>query len=681
MFTILTMQNCFFIALILWAVGALGALAFWKNCQWANWWGNFFAILGSAFGLLTSSQSLIFNSVFSFKAASPVPLLSFAFSVDKLSAFFIFIISLISILASIYALGYTKHYYNKYNLGALGFFYNIFLAGMVMVVSASNSLFFLLVWELMSLSSYYLVIFENKKQENLDAGALYFIMTHLGTVFITLAFLLLYRFTGSLDFGMIKEQIVTVSPLMRNAIFFLALVGFGTKAGIIPFHIWLPKAHPAAPSHVSALMSGVMIKTGIYMLIRIFFDIMPTAPLWWGMVILVIGAISSLLGVLHALTEHDIKRLLAYHSIENIGIILLGIGSSLVFWSMNLMPLAVLGLIAALFHTFNHAIFKALLFLGAGSVISSTHTRNMEKYGGLIKLMPQTAFFFLIGSMAISALPPFNGFFSEWLTFQSLFSGIYTPAITVRWVFILASGALALTGGLAAMCFVKVFGATFLARPRSEEAKRAKESSLALRLGMAVLALLTLVIGLASGTVAGVISAVVKNLSAFSAAQPAFSSNALAVGLPNGFASVSLPFIFAELVLFLVLVFSVVAIVSRNRKIKIGQTWDCGTTLNSRMEITATGFARSIVAIFRGVLKPTKQVGVIYHDGTTRYFPKASKVELGVQDIYYNYFYEPAHLLIIKLSEQVKRTQGGNINVYILYILFALIALLLSVAF
>ena len=288
-------------------------------------------------------------------------------------------------MASVYALGYVRHYYQKYNLGALGFFYNIFLAGMVMVVSAHNALFFLVVWEIMSLASYFLVILENREKENVEAGSLYFIMTHLGTAFIMLAFLLLYRATGSLDFGLIKENMGAVSPLVKNSVFILALIGFGTKAGIIPFHIWLPSAHPAAPSHVSALMSGVMIKTGIYMFIRVFMDLMPNAPLWWGTVILLAGALSSLLGVLYALTEHDIKRLLAYHSIENIGIILLGLGSSLVFWSLDMKPFAILGLTAALFHTLNHAIFKSLLFMGAGSVISATHTRNMEEYGGLIK--------------------------------------------------------------------------------------------------------------------------------------------------------------------------------------------------------------------------------------------------------------------------------------------------------
>ncbi len=437
---------------------------------------------------------------------------------------------------------------------------------MVMVVSAHNALFFLVVWEIMSLASYFLVIYENKEKENVQAGSLYFIMTHVGTAFIMLAFLLLYRSTGSLDFGVIKETIGHSSPLVANAVFVLALVGFGTKAGIIPFHIWLPNAHPAAPSHVSALMSGVMIKTGIYMFIRMFMDILPDAPLWWGVVILILGAISSLLGVLYALTEYDIKRLLAYSSIENIGIILLGLGSSLVFWSLDMKPLAVLSLVAALFHTLNHAIFKALLFLGAGSVISQTHTRNMEEYGGLIKYMPETALFFLAGSMAISALPPLNGFFSEWMTFQSLFSGIMASNISVRWVFMLAAGSLAFTGGLAAMCFVRAFGITFLARPRSENVRHARESGFALRIGMAVLAVLTIIIGFTAGSITNTVSGVVSGLSAFNSYEPAFFSNIYTVGLRSGFSSISMPLILASLIVTIILTFFAVYLVSRNRK-------------------------------------------------------------------------------------------------------------------
>ena len=405
-------EICFFLALALLFLGAAGSLLLRKNDQAANLWGNGFVIVASLFGLLSSTSVLWFGSVFSFTFPSSFPLLDFSLDVDRLSAFFIFVIFFIALWSSIYGIGYAKHFYKKYDLGVLGFFYNAFIAGMLLVVSAHNAIFFLIVWEIMSLASYFLVVFENKEKENIKAGSLYFIMTHAGTAFIMLAFLFLYKATGSFDFGVMKENIGNISPLMKDAIFALAFIGFGSKAGIIPAHIWLPSAHPAAPTHVSALMSGVMIKTGIYMFIRIFIDILPGAHLWWGVVVLIAGMTSALLGVLYALTEHDIKKLLAYHSIENIGIILLGLGSSLVFLALNLKTLAILGLVAALFHTLNHATFKALLFLGVGSVISKMHTRNMEEYGGLIRYMPQTAFLFLIGSLAISALPPFNGFFS-----------------------------------------------------------------------------------------------------------------------------------------------------------------------------------------------------------------------------------------------------------------------------
>lgn len=677
MFTLLTSSNVFFFALILWASGAFGSLFLRKDDRAANWWGNLFAIFGAIAGVYSSLLVLISSSVFSFSINSSLPLLTMSFNVDALSALFIFIISLIALLASVYALGYVKHYYQKYNIGALGFFYNIFLAGMVMVASTDNALFFLIAWEIMSLSSYFLVIFENKETDNVKAGSLYFIMTHIGTAFIVLAFLLLYRATGSLDFTVIKENIGAATPLIKNTVFILTLIGFGTKAGIIPLHIWLPSAHPAAPSHVSALMSGVMIKTGIYMFIRIFMDIMPGAPIWWGVVILILGAISSLLGVLYALTEHDIKKLLAYSSIENIGIILMGLGSSLIFWSLGMLPLAILGLTASLFHTLNHAIFKSLLFMGAGAVINETHTRNMEEYGGLIKYMPQTALFFLVGSMAISALPPFNGFFSEWITFQSLFSGISSLNTPVRWIFVLAAGSLAFTGGLAAMCFVKAFGATFLARPRSEEVSHAKESGVTLRVGMALLAILCLLIGFTAGTVTKILSGVVKGLSIFHSSEPAFYVSSFSVGLQNNFAAISMPFILISLIFIIALTFLIVSLGTMRRKIKITSTWDCGAELNSRMEITATGFSRSIIVIFGAVLKPTKQVSVEYRDEDIRYFNKNKMIELGVRDVYRNYFYKPLHLLIAQVAERIKIIQNGNINTYILYIFLMLIVMLI----
>jgi len=678
---LVTSLDVFLAMLILWAIGSIGSLLLGNNDKLANWWGSIFAIFGAGTGLAASLAVLIFNSTFSLTIPSTLPFLSISFRVDKLSAFFIFIISLIALMASIYALGYVKHYYRQYNIGTLGFFYNFFLIGMVMVVSANNALFFIIVWEIMSVASYFLVIFENKKKESVKAGSLYISMTNIGTAFIILAFLILYSVTGSFDFNIMKENIGAAAPLLKNIVFILALVGFGSKAGIIPFHIWLPSAHPAAPSHVSALMSGVMIKTGVYMFIRIFMDIMPNAPLWWGVVVLILGAVSALLGVLYALTQHDIKKLLAYHSIENVGIILLGLGGSMIFWSLNMIPLAALSLTAALFHTLNHAIFKSLLFMGAGSVIAATHTGNMEEYGGLIKYMPVTAFFFLAGSMAISALPPLNGFYSEWLTYQSLFAGIGATDMTVRWIFMLGAVSLAFTGGLAAMCFVKVFGITFLARPRSEAVRHTKETGITPLVGMAALAALTLIVGLFSGPLTNIISGVAKNLAAFTSSKPALHATALKIGVQNNVGVVSVPLILAGLIIATLFTFLLVAFVTRNRHVKIGATWDCGTTLEPRMEITATGFAYSIVAIFRGILRPTKQEHIEYRDDDTRYFNKSKAVEVGTSDVYQIYFYRPAYQLVIKISKWAKKIQSGNINMYILYIFLILIIWLLKVEF
>ncbi len=672
----------FLVVLSLFFIGAIGSLLLRKANVLANIWSSVFAITGSLCGLLFSLTLIISGQALSFVAgSSPFPLLSLSLHIDMLSAFFIFVISLITLFCSIYGVGYLKHYYGKYNIGSLGFFYHLFIIGMLLVVTASNGLFFLIAWEIMSIASYFLVVYERNEKNNVNAGYLYLVMTHVGTAFIIISFLLLYKYTGSFDFEVIKTSAILIPSSIKNVIFVMALIGFGTKAGIVPFHIWLPAAHPAAPSHVSALMSGVMIKTGVFMMIRLFLDILQPIPIWWGLTVLVAGSVSSLFGVLYALTEHDIKRLLAYHSIENIGIILLGLGSAMAFYSLDMPSLALLGLIAALFHTLNHAIFKSLLFLSSGSVIHQTHTRNMEEYGGLIKYMPQTAFFFLIGSMAISALPPFNGFFSEWLTFQSLFQGIIALNFSARWIFMLAAGALAFTGGLALTCFVKAFGSTFLARPRSVEVTHAKESSLPLIIGMGALAALSLLFGIFSGQLALFLQKVGTGLPIFQSTTLLASlsgSQALTVG--NGFASVSgIAFLtFAVAVISIVVVITR-SMINRRQKVSIGATWDCGADLTPRMEITATGFARSIVLVFKGILKPSIQHEIEYHDSESRYFPKSRTVILGVRDMHQSYFYKPLQRMFTAFSMRVKRVQGGNINVYIAYIFITLLIVLFAI--
>ncbi len=670
-----------FLALIgIFVAGAVGSLIVRRNDRLANRWGNFFAIVGSLWGLAFASAVLISGHNVAIQGiVSDFPFLSLTFQIDKLGAFFILAISLIALFCSVYAVDYIKDYYHRYSIGGLGFFYNLFIAAMVLVVGAANGIVFLIAWEVMSLASYFLVTYDRRDPNNVKAGYLYLVMTHVGTAFILLAFILLYASTGSFDFDAIKAGAAAMPQLLKDAVFGLAFIGFGTKAGVIPVHIWLPSAHPAAPSHVSALMSGVMIKMGIYMMVRMFLDILQPVPTWWGVAVLVVGAVSCVLGVLYALTEHDIKRLLAYHSIENIGIILLGVGGALVFSSLHLPALMMLSLGAALFHTLNHAIFKSLLFLGAGSVIHAMHTRNIEEYGGLARLMPVTAVFFLIGSMAISALPPFNGFFSEWFTFQALFHGAMSGDLVVKWAFLIAIGALALTGGLALACFVKAYGATFQARPRSEAAKHAHEVPFGMKAAMAGLALLCVAVGATAAPVLTALSDIARQVVGVPQVAAITSVSATQVlTVAHGYAAVWPPALLGLLLAVPILVWLVVRFgVNAKQKVVIGSTWDCGTELTERMEITSTGFARSIIMIFRGVLKPTIQHQIEYDDSASRYMPTSRTVSLGVDDVYHKYSYGPMYDSAVAVSRFIKRIQNGNINSYVLYIFIVLVITLL----
>lgn len=608
---------------------------------------------------------------------SAFPLLSFSFHVDGLSAFFLLIISVVAMMASLYGIGYRKQSGGHYRSESFGFFYALFLAGLFLVPVANNALFFLVVWEIMSLASYFLVVTEYHDEKNVRAGFLYFLMTHFGTAFITLSFFLAQQATGSFDFDMWRTAFGSIDTMTLSWIYGLALLGFGTKAGIIPLHIWLPEAHPAAPSHVSALMSGVMLKTAVFMIIRFFFDFFPGAPMEWGLLLLVLGSISAVLGVMYALSESDVKRMLAYSSIENIGIIFLGIGSAVVALGYGMEKFAFFGLAAALYHTMNHAMFKSLLFLGAGSVVSATGTRNMERYGGLIRVMPYTAVLFLIGSMAISALPPLNGFASEWLTFQSLFIGASSPSIFVKSIFIGSIAALALTGGLVAACFVKAFGITFLARPRSDVARDAQEVSFFMLVPMGVLSLLLVLLGVFSTTVIAALVGVVGSI-APATGDPMHFIFWEFIENRSMFASV-LPLEWVALGLAVALI-SLVGIVqwsARNRSVSIVRTWDCGEDLNSRTEITGASFSRALQTIFQGVLRPTKQTDVEYHDEALRYFIKSRTVTTDRVDVYQDYLYRPLQNGLGWLGDKAKLIQTGNINTYLLYVFMTLLVLLI----
>ena len=680
------------LTIILFFVGGVGALLlerlFDDEGRFVNFWSHGFGFLGSSLALAVALSVLFQGQGIAFSFTSWLPLIEFSFRLDGLASFFLATIALIGVAASLYGYAYQKKFigrYGEYSQGRFGFFYNAFLGSLVVVPLANHALFFLLAWEIMSLASYFLVIYEHREEENIKAGFLYFLMTHFGTGFILLAMFLAYQGTGSLSFDAWRIAGDTLAPWLQTAIFLSALIGFGTKAGIIPLHIWLPEAHPAAPSHVSALLSGVMLKTAIFMLIRFFFDFFPvtSATVEWGLVFLVLGSLSSLLGVLYALSEHDLKRLLAYHSVENIGIILLGFGAAITFFGLGLENFAVFALAAALYHTLNHAIFKALLFLGAGSVVSATGTRQMELYGGLIRVLPYTAIFFLIGSLAISAFPPLNGFASEWLTFQALFVGLSSGSLIIKAVFIFAIASLVFTGGLAAACFVKAFGTTFLARPRNEatfeEAEAHQEAPWPMLLSMGFLAVLTLLLGIGATPVIATLVAIVASIGLIDEATLTFPFQEFIQNRADFAAILPLEQTALILILVFLLISGIVILFTRKRKIIWSRTWDCGTLPTERTEITATSFSRSLVTIFRSLLRPTKEIEIVYQkqDPALKYFIASQAVQTHLENPYHKALYHPIHVTLRFLGSQARRIQSGSINLYILYVLITLIGLLI----
>ncbi len=650
-----------------------------RNAPFANIAAHAIPSLGAAFGILFSGFLLVSGKEIFFVFDTALPLLSVSILVDSLSAFFILLISIIALASSIYGIGYIRSLEEKYSIGAFGFFYNVFIASLYFVVAANHAIFFIIAWELMSVSSYFLVTYEHGREENIHSGFLYFLMTQVGTEFIVFAFILLYGVTGSFDFDVLRAANVAIPPAIKNLALASALFGLAIKAGVIPFHIWLPKAHPVAPSHVSALLSGVMLKVAIFMIIRFLFDLLAPAGLAWGIIILVFGAVSAVLGVLYALAEHDLKRLLAYHSVENIGIILLGIGSAVMLFALGHPALAALALAAGLYHTINHAIFKGLLFLGAGSVVSATGTRDMEKYGGLIKTLPVTAFFFIIGSAAISGLPPLNGFASEWLTFQALLSGVNATSAGSKVVFAFGIGALALTSGLAAACFVKVIGTAFLARPRSEAAGNAREDSFSMKLGQGILAVLCVVFGVFAAPIFGVLLRITENLG-LAAGERKFLPMALESGNMSG--DISLSYVALLLFACILIAFAGVKIATGKRAERIYSTWDCGAPkecqTSPRTEISATGFSRTLLSIFACILRPAKREEFQFAEKRHKYFPLSRRVSFHITDIWMKYLYDPYGAVMRWLASQSTKIQNGNVHTYILYIFFTIIILLIS---
>ena len=602
------------------------------------------------------------------------------FLFDPLSIFFIFVILLISLPSAIYSVGYLKGEYSKRKIAVAWILLILFVISMLLVVAVKNAFIFLIFWEIMSLVSYFLVVFDTEHEKSIQAGTIYITMTHIGTAFIIVALMVLYRYAHTFDLLIIKDVCQTIPASVKNIVFLLFLFGFGTKAGIVPLHIWLPYAHPQAPSHISSIMSGVMIKTAIYGFLRFVVFTLSVNSLWWGKLVLVLASVSCVVGVMYALMEHDLKKLLAYHSVENIGIILLGVGASILFQTMGLPVLAVFALSAGLYHLINHAIFKSLLFLCAGSVYKATGTRNIEKLGGLIKLMPWTAATFLIGAMAISALPPFNGFISEWLTFQALFLGALNSGGAVKIFLIVCVAFLAFTSGLAAACFVKAFGITFLGLSRSKKAASVKEVSFSMKAPMVFMSILTLVFGVCAAFIIRVLTTVSGFVFGIDTSGLNFSLNNFNL-IPNQNNGVILssPLLALILVSIMGLIFLFLYIGLGKKRVVIGKTWDCGYyNLDSRNEYTATAFSKPFRIAFSFFLLPYRKTEKIRY---SLYQVKHFKYEVFTTSIFKRYIYEPLLHYIFKIAHLTRKLQTGSIHLYIAYIFITILLLIILKGF
>ncbi len=619
-------------------------------------------LAGSTLGLLTAIGVLARGEDLALRIPWSMPMGSFSIGVDPISAFFVLPVLALSSLAGVYGASYLKAWSGKKNLGACWFFFNVLVASMVLVFVARNGVLFLIAWEVMALASYFLVVFEDEKEEVRQAGRTYLVATHLGTAGLLILFLMLGQSSGSLDFDAMR-----LAPGSRGAAsvaFLLAVIGFGTKAGFMPFHVWLPEAHPASPSHVSAVMSGVMIKTGIYGLVRTM-TFLGSPPPWWGWTILAIGVSSGVLGVVFALAQHDLKRLLAYHSVENIGIIALGLGVGLLGKSYGLPAMTYLGFAGAMLHVVNHAIFKGLLFLGAGAIGHAAHSLEIDRMGGLLKRMPWTGGLFLVGSIAICGLPPLNGFVSELLIYLGALKGIVSLGAAGTAACAIVIAALALIGGLAAACFTKAFGVLFLGEPRSKQSASAIEAAWAMRIPMIVLAAGCAGIGLLGPILIGGLRGVV----------------AAAADLPP--ADVAVPAIATDSMRWIVLgaaalLACVGALVFLRWRLLVGRsvttatTWDCGYAApNTRMQYTASGFAQPLTGLFHFVLRTRRR-----YAPPGGLFPEASSLATHTADPMYKSVYEPLFAGWGRVLAKQRWLQSGQMQLYVLYIALTLLLLL-----
>ncbi len=665
------------LGVLLWCIVALLAAALFavvaapRGSARALLYGSTLILSGVA--LASAGWSLLAqgDAVQALRLPLGLPWLGAHVRLDALASAFLVVVNLGGVAASLYGLGYGRHESEARRVEP---FFAAFLAGMNLVVLAADAFTFLLSWEFMSLTSWALVMAHHREAGNARAGYIYLLMASLGTLSLLLAFGLLAGAGGGYAFEAIRAS--PLPPALGAVVLGLVLLGAGSKAGLVPLHVWLPLAHPAAPSHVSALMSGVMTKVAVYGFVRIVFDLMGVPAWWWGAVVLLFGGVTAVLGVLHALMEHDLKRLLAYHTVENIGIIFIGLGLALAFRANEMWAPAALAVTAAVFHVFNHSVFKSLLFFGTGAVLTATGQRDMERLGGLIHGMPVTAFAFLVGSAAISALPPFNGFVSEWLTFQAILLSPQLPQWLLKFLVPAVGGLLALSAALAGACFVKAFGITFLGRPRSGAAKQARETD---RFSLAaMLAFVVLCLG------AGILPTY------FIDALAPVARIAVDARMPEQRALEWLTIVpivesrssYNGLVLFLLIALAAsLAAYAIHRwashAIRRSAPWDCGFPDQSpATQYTAGSFAQPIRRVFGSLVFHAREDVQMPPPGDRR----PARLEVHMRDVVWDSVYAPIDKIVGTSADLLNRVQFLTIRGYLTLVAGALVALLVVLA-
>ncbi len=626
--------------------------------------------IGGAFGLLLFGVAL--SSLMSSPEVAVLPIglpsLPFHFRLDSLSAFFLLIIGGVSAGVSAFAAGYFRKGEGT-PPGLLAFEYHVFLASMALVVLADDAYAFMVMWETMALSSFFLVTANHRIVEIQRAGYLYLLVAHVGAIGILLCFGVLQANTGDYTFANMRAQELT--PFWASIAFLLALFGFGAKAGIVPLHVWLPEAHPAAPSPVSALMSGVMLKTAIYGVLRVLFDLLHTPLWWWGLLLLAVGLTTALFGVVFAAVQVDMKRLLAYSSIENIGLLFAGIGLAVLFAAYGMAPMAALALTAVLYHVASHAFFKSLLFVGTGAVLHATGERNLGKLGGLIRRMPWVAWVTLIAVLASAGLPPLGGFVAEWLLLQSFLFAPGLPSSVLDMLIPVAAALIALIGALAGYTMVKFFGVIFLGQPREQKLAQAHDAGAWERVGMAWLVGGCILLGLCPVQCISLIDPVTRALVGAGLGETVDDGGWLLVPVAIERASYGPAIFLLGVAASFALAFLLVRLLYHGR-LRRAAPWDCGYPWqNARMQDTAEGFGQPIRQIFEPFFRMQRELPTPF-DAEPRY-------RVSVADHFWHWLYLPLARTVERLASLIGLLQQGRIGVYLLYSFVTLIAVLVVV--